>query len=58
MNYIIRRIGTPASGITPRYWWLTGLGGLFVAAIGLASVLKTETGWGWTWRGRSLKQHP
>jgi cellulose synthase/poly-beta-1,6-N-acetylglucosamine synthase-like glycosyltransferase len=58
MNYVIRRIGTPASGITPRYWWLTGLGGLFVAAIGLASVLKTETGWGWTWRGRSLKQQP
>jgi hypothetical protein len=56
MHYVIRRMGYSASGIAPRYWWLTGLGGLFVVAIGLTSVLKTETGWGWTWRGRSLKQ--
>ena len=55
-HYVIRRIGSSASGISPRYWWLTGLGGVFVVAIGLTSVLKTETGWGWTWRGRSLKQ--
>jgi cellulose synthase/poly-beta-1,6-N-acetylglucosamine synthase-like glycosyltransferase len=54
MHYLIRRIGSLASGISPRYWWLTGLGGVFVAAIGLTSVLKTETGWGWTWRGRPL----
>lgn len=54
MHYIIRRIGSSASGIPLRYWWLTGLGGLFVVAIGLTSVLKTETGWGWTWRGRPL----
>jgi cellulose synthase/poly-beta-1,6-N-acetylglucosamine synthase-like glycosyltransferase len=56
MHYVIRHIGSSASGIAPRYWWLTGLGGIFVVAIGLTSVLKTETGWGWTWRGRSLKQ--
>jgi cellulose synthase/poly-beta-1,6-N-acetylglucosamine synthase-like glycosyltransferase len=56
MPYLIRRIGASASGIAPQYWGLTGLGGLFVAAIGLTSVLKTETGWGWTWRGRSLQQ--
>jgi cellulose synthase/poly-beta-1,6-N-acetylglucosamine synthase-like glycosyltransferase len=54
MHYVIRRIGSSASGIAPRYWWLTGLGGIFVVAIGLTSVLKTETGWGWTWRGRPL----
>jgi hypothetical protein len=53
--YLTRRIGMTASGIPPRYWWLTGLGGLWVTAIGLTSVIKTETGWGWTWRGRSLK---
>jgi cellulose synthase/poly-beta-1,6-N-acetylglucosamine synthase-like glycosyltransferase len=53
--YIIRRIGMTASGIAPRYWWLTGAGGVLVIAIALTSVLKTETGWGWTWRGRSLK---
>jgi len=54
MHYVIRRIGYSASGISPRYWWLTGVGGIFVVAIGLTSVLKTETGWGWTWRGRTL----
>jgi glycosyltransferase involved in cell wall biosynthesis len=56
LHYVIRRIGAIASGIGPRHWLLTGVGGLFVVAIGLTSVLKTETGWGWTWRGRSLKQ--
>jgi cellulose synthase/poly-beta-1,6-N-acetylglucosamine synthase-like glycosyltransferase len=40
--------------LPPRYWWLTGLGGILVAAIALGSIIKTETGWGWTWRGRSL----
>ncbi|MBE9101249.1 glycosyltransferase [filamentous cyanobacterium LEGE 07170] len=51
----LRRIGGRASGMTARYWWLSGLGGLAVAAIALASIIKTETGWGWTWRGRPLQ---
>ena len=38
-----------------RYWWLSGLGGLVVAAIAIGSWIKTETGWGWTWRGRKLR---
>lgn len=42
------------SNISSRYWWLSGIGGLFVTAIVIASIVKTETGWGWTWRGRSL----
>ncbi len=37
------------------YWWLSGIGGITIAAIAVASWIKTETGWGWTWRGRSLK---
>jgi glycosyltransferase involved in cell wall biosynthesis len=37
-----------------RYGWLGWLRGLLTAAIALASIIKTETGWGWTWRGRSL----
>jgi hypothetical protein len=40
--------------LLPRYWWLTWLGGLLVTAIAIGSIIKTETGWGWTWRGRSL----
>ncbi|MEO1145503.1 MAG: glycosyltransferase family 2 protein [Cyanobacteria bacterium J06638_22] len=51
----LRRIGGRESGITARYWWLSGLGGLAVAAIALASIIKTETGRGWTWRGRPLQ---
>lgn len=35
--------------------WSMGAGGLLVAAIFIASLIKTETGWGWTWRGRSLR---
>jgi glycosyltransferase involved in cell wall biosynthesis len=43
------------SNISPRYWWLAGIGGIFVSAIAIVSIIKTETGWGWTWRGRSLR---
>ena len=38
----------------PKYIWLGWLGGGIISAICLASMVKTETGWGWTWRGRSL----
>ena len=38
----------------PRYVWLGWLGGGIISAICLVSMIKTETGWGWTWRGRSL----
>lgn len=37
-----------------RYLWLAWLAGGIVSAIALTSIVKTETGWGWTWRGRSL----
>jgi H+/Cl- antiporter ClcA len=37
-----------------RYWWLAWLGGLLIGAIVPASMWKTTTGQGWTWRGRSL----
>ena len=43
------RFGTPL-----RYWWLAWLGGLLIGAIVPASMWKTMTGQGWTWRGRSL----
>ena len=36
------------------HWWLMGLGGLLVGAIGPVSVWRTLTGRGWTWKGRSL----
>ena len=35
-------------------WWLMGLGGLVVGAIGPTSVWRTLTGRGWTWKGRPL----
>ncbi|WP_255102429.1 MULTISPECIES: glycosyltransferase family 2 protein [unclassified Synechococcus] len=37
-----------------RYWWLSWLGGLVIAAIAPVSIWKVSTGQGWTWRGRSL----
>lgn len=57
-QYAGRRIAEPLSQIPTRYWWLTGLGGIVVAAIVIGSIIKTETGWGWTWRGRPLKSSP
>ena len=56
LHYPIRRAIAQISAIPPRYWWLTGMGGVFVTAIILGSIIKTETGWGWTWRGRPLKE--
>lgn len=55
LQYDLRRRLKPGLGIAPHYWWLTGVGGLAVAAVAIGSIIKTETGWGWTWRGRSLK---
>ena len=55
LQYDLRRLGGKVSQTQPRYWWLSGVGGVLMAAIALASFIKTETGWGWTWRGRSLK---
>lgn len=37
-----------------KYWWLSGIGGLVVISIAIASMYRTITGRGWTWRGRSL----
>ena len=36
------------------HWWLMGAGGLLVGGIGPTSVLRSLTGKGWTWKGRSL----
>jgi hypothetical protein len=48
-----RRFATPLD-----WWWLAGLGGLVIGAIAPVSVLKTLSGRGWTWRGRSLQSPP
>ncbi len=56
-HYDLRRVSGEASQIPMDYWWLSGVGGIIVAALALTSIVKTETGWGWTWRGRSLGQH-
>jgi glycosyltransferase involved in cell wall biosynthesis len=54
-QYSIRRLGRVAFGTPTTYWWCHGLGGVVVALLAIASVIKTETGWGWTWRGRKLE---
>ncbi|MBD2123648.1 glycosyltransferase [Trichocoleus sp. FACHB-262] len=55
LQYQLRRIGSQVSGSSTQYWWLSGVGGALVAAIAIGSIIKTETGWGWTWRGRVLQ---
>ena len=55
LQYQLRSAIEQLSTIPPRYWWLTGIGGILVTAIVIASLIKTETGWGWTWRGRALR---
>ena len=55
LQYKLQTLAAEAFHSRSKYWWLNGLGGLLVAVMAIASVIKTETGWGWTWRGRSLK---
>ena len=40
--------------VTLQHWWLMGVGGLIVGGIGPTSVIRSLTGMGWTWKGRSL----
>jgi glycosyltransferase involved in cell wall biosynthesis len=54
-QYKLRVLSDKALACSLKYWWLSGVGGLLIAIMAIASVIKTETGWGWTWRGRSLK---
>lgn len=53
-QYQVRRDTEALTNLPTRYWWAMGIGGILVSAIVVASIVKTETGWGWTWRGRSL----
>lgn len=54
LQYYLRKQAAQALYCSPKYWWLQSIGGLLVAIMAIASVIKVETGWGWTWRGRSL----
>ena len=54
MQFYLRQLGGEITKIPLKYWWLGWLGGILLGAIAIGSVIKTETGWGWTWRGRSL----
>lgn len=54
-QYFVRLRSEPYTLISTKYWWAMGIGGLVVCAIVLTSMVKTVTGWGWTWRGRQLQ---
>ena len=56
LQIALRQVAAKLIGQSPRYLWLGWLGGLLVSAIAITSIIKTETGWGWTWRGRSLSK--
>jgi len=53
-HYYLRIMGGKDSDTPPDFWWLSGVGGTVIVAAVITSIIKTETGWGWTWRGRSL----
>lgn len=55
LQYYLRSQAAQALQCSPKYWWLQSLGGVLVAVMAIVSVIKAETGWGWTWRGRSLR---
>lgn len=54
LQYGIRNQGSKALGTLSNYWWLHGVSGILIASLAIASIVKAETGWGWTWRGRHL----
>lgn len=54
LQYWIRRQGSHAIATSTKYWWLQSVGGLLIAVFAIVSIIKTETGYGWTWRGRKL----
>jgi glycosyltransferase involved in cell wall biosynthesis len=49
-----RQLSSQITHTPVHYWWLSGIGGCLMALMAIDSVIKTETGWGWTWRGRAL----
>ena len=52
---LLLRLWTRSNFYVPlSYWWLMGVGGLLVGAIGPVSIWRTRTGRGWTWKGRAL----
>ena len=55
VQQLLLRLWTRSNFYVPlSYWWLMGVGGLLVGAIGPVSIWRTRTGRGWTWKGRAL----
>lgn len=55
LQQLLLRLWTRSNFDVPlRHWWLMGVGGLLVGAIGPVSIWRTRTGRGWTWKGRPL----
>ncbi|MCB4410720.1 glycosyltransferase family 2 protein [Synechococcus sp. MU1611] len=55
VQLLLLRLWTRSTFDVPiRYWYLMGVGGLLVGAIGPVSIWRTRTGRGWTWKGRAL----
>ena len=55
VQQLLLRLWTSSTFDVPiRYWYLMGVGGLLVGAIGPVSIWRTRTGRGWTWKGRAL----
>ena len=55
LQFAIRLWSRSRFGLPLDWWWLGWAGALVIGAIAPVSVVKTLTGRGWTWRGRSLQ---
>ena len=54
LQFTLRRWCYKEFSLPMKYWYLMSIGGVIVGCIGPASVWKTITGYGWTWKGRPL----
>ena len=54
LQFVLRKWCEAKFKFPTKYWYLMGVGGLIITAIGPSSILKTITGIGWTWKGRQL----
>ncbi len=56
LQFSLRSWIKKAMGFPLKHWWLMGIGGIILGILGPTSIIKTITGKGWTWKGRSLSQ--
>ncbi len=54
LQFSLRKWYEDVFDVPSKLWYLMGIGGIIIGCIGPASIIKSITGRGWTWKGRSL----